>query len=173
MVNLVNIKLTLEKFGKEGIHTLRNYPPYFTVLFIHSVHPYIFFNERAEGTITFVGFRVTPEGNLVHPINGQLLEAGIMSTDLFTGLQQNGVNFSEDYTRWGKTVMVQKLCSVMGVAPFDPDESYVLTMDNVIKILAIHMRFRYVLIFWQLTASCQYNSHEDMFGQERGAYESI
>ena len=85
----------------------------------------------------------------MHPINGQLLEAGIMSADLFTGLQQNGVNFSEDYTKWGKAVMVQKLCSVMGVAPIDPDESYVLTMDNAIKILAIHMRFRYVLIFWQ------------------------
>ena len=157
MVNLVIIKLTLEKFGKEGIHTLSEEIIHLTLLlFFHSVHPYIFFNERADGTITFVGFRVTPEGNLVHPINGQLLEAGIMSTDLFTGLQQNGVNFSEDYTRWGKAVMVQKLCSVMGVAPYDPDDSYVLTMDNVIKVLAIHMRFRYVLIF---SIICFYENH--------------
>ena len=85
---------------------------------------------------------MTRDGNLVHPINGNVLEIGIMSADLFTGLQQNGVNFSEDYTKWEKPVMVQKLASVMGVLPIDPDTSYVLTMDNVVKILAIHMRFR-------------------------------
>ena len=28
---------------------------------------------------------------------------------------------------------------------FDPDRAYELTTDNVKKILAIHMRFRYVL----------------------------
>ena len=67
-----------------------------------------------------------------------------MSADLFRALQLNGVNFSEDYTRWRKPVMVQKLASVMGVAPIDPDTSYVLTIDNTVKILAIHMRFRYV-----------------------------
>ena len=80
----------------------------------------------------------------MHPVNGNLLEMGMMSADLFSGLQENGVNFSEDYTKWGKSTMVQKLCSVMGVVPIDPDDSYVLTMDNVIKILAIHMRFRYI-----------------------------
>ena len=36
-----------------------------------------------------------------------------------------------------------KLCSVMGVEDIhDPDEEYVLTTDNVKKILAIHMRLR-------------------------------
>lgn len=67
-----------------------------------------------------------------------------MSPELFSGLERNGVNFSEDYTKWGKPVMIEKLASVMGVEPIDPDTSYVLTMDNIIKILAIHMRFRYV-----------------------------
>ena len=68
-----------------------------------------------------------------------------MSSNLFTGLQQNGVNFSEDYTQWGKPAMIQKLCAVMGVKTLDPDTSYVLTMDNIVKILAIYMRFRYIL----------------------------
>ena len=67
-----------------------------------------------------------------------------MSSNLFTGLQQNGVNFSEDYTKWEKSAMVQRLCAVMGVKTLDPDTSYVLTMDNVVKILAIYMRFRYI-----------------------------
>ena len=39
--------------------------------------------------------------------------------------------------------MIEKLCNVMGVEwPCDPDESYVLTIDNMKKMLAIHMRFR-------------------------------
>lgn len=38
---------------------------------------------------------------------------------------------------------IQKLCGVMGVEwPYDPDDSYELTTDNLKKILAIHMRFR-------------------------------
>lgn len=39
------------------------------------------------------------------------------------------------------------MCSVMGVhGVHDPDRAYELTTDNVKKILAIHMRFRYVLV---------------------------
>ena len=38
---------------------------------------------------------------------------------------------------------IEKLCGVMGVEwPYDPDNSYELTTDNLMKILAIHMRFR-------------------------------
>ena len=29
---------------------------------------------------------------------------------------------------------------------YDPDETYELTMDNMMKILAIHMRFRYLFL---------------------------
>ena len=35
----------------------------------------------------------------------------------------------------------------MGVQKHDPDHTYELTTDNVKKILAILMRFRYVSIF--------------------------
>ena len=39
--------------------------------------------------------------------------------------------------------MMQKMSLVMGLEYLsDPDPSYVLTVDNVIKILAIQMRFR-------------------------------
>ena len=39
--------------------------------------------------------------------------------------------------------MIEKLCYVMGIQYMsDPDESYVLTIDNMKKMLAIKMRFR-------------------------------
>ena len=66
-----------------------------------------------------------------------------MTPQLYTGLICQGVNFSEDYRRWDKGIMIQKLSLVMGIEyPYDPDDTYVLTVDNLIKILAIQMRFR-------------------------------
>lgn len=42
---------------------------------------------------------------------------------------------------------IDKLCTVMGIAnPCDPDPTYELTTDNVKKILAIYMRFRYFIL---------------------------
>ena len=66
-----------------------------------------------------------------------------MNKRLYNGLKHQGVNFSDDYRYWKKDAMIQKLSLVIGVDnPHDPDKSYVLTVDNVIKILAIQMRFR-------------------------------
>ena len=40
--------------------------------------------------------------------------------------------------------MIDRLCRVLGVEyAEDPDPSYVLTSDNFLKMVAIHMRFRY------------------------------
>ena len=62
---------------------------------------------------------------------------------VYIGLQENQVNLSENYQTWDKGIMIQKIGMVMGLEWMtDPDPSYVLTVDNVIKILAIHMRFR-------------------------------
>lgn len=67
-----------------------------------------------------------------------------MTKELYNGLKHNRVDFQDDYRQWGKAVMIEKISTVMGVEyPYDPDGSYVLTVDNVIKILAIQMRFRY------------------------------
>lgn len=66
-----------------------------------------------------------------------------MTPKLYMGLEHNKVNFKDDYRNWEKDIMIKNLSKVMGVNySCDPDESYVLTPDNVIKILAIHMRFR-------------------------------
>lgn len=94
--------------------------------------------------MTFVGFIVSVAGDLYKPGNSvDLLEKRIMSGQLYEGLKFQGVNFHDNYNEWDKDVMIHKLSKVMGIdSAIDPDPAYVLTVDNVIKILAIYMRFR-------------------------------
>ena len=48
------------------------------------------------------------------------------------------------YVKCCRSDMIDRLCRVFGVDyAEDPDESYVLTSDNFLKMMAIHMRFRY------------------------------
>ena len=98
-------------------------------------------------SITFVGFMVTQDGDLIDPAHRDVLEAAIVTKQLYTGLKQNRVNFDEDYRHWKKEAMIEKVGTVMGLEfIYDPDPTYVLTVDNLIKILAIQMRFRYVCV---------------------------
>ena len=88
---------------------------------------------------------VTQNGDLIDPAHRGILEQGIVTKQLYTGLKQNRVNFDDDYRVWQKDAMIVKVGTVMGLDfVYDPDPSYVLTVDNLIKILAIQMRFRYV-----------------------------
>lgn len=108
------------------------------------MHPYIFFNEDRV-SITFVGFQVNRNGDLIEPKYKTVIERSIMTPQLYEGLKHNKVNFEENYHNWHKLQMLEKLAAVMGMEfVSDPDESYVLTLDNMIKILAIQMRFRYL-----------------------------
>uniref|UniRef100_A0A1X7TWB5 RZ-type domain-containing protein n=1 Tax=Amphimedon queenslandica TaxID=400682 RepID=A0A1X7TWB5_AMPQE len=105
-------------------------------------HPYLFFNEDGM-SITFVGFNVSHNGDIYDPLKNTVIEAGVMTPQLHTGLRANMVNLSENYQSWGKDVMIAKIGMVMGLEwSCDPDPTYVLTVDNVIKIMAIHMRLR-------------------------------
>ena len=122
--------------------TLNLHKMCFDLLPYCSPHPYIFFNQDRM-SITFVGFTVTKNGDLIDPSNRHIIEPAIMNPQLYSGLKHNRVNFEDDYRTWQKSVMIEKISTVMGVDyPHDPDESYVLTVDNLIKILAIQMRFR-------------------------------
>ena len=121
-------------------------PCIFCILFSPcSSHPYLFFNQDRI-SITFVGFTVTRNGDLCDPSHrGTILERGIMDRQLYTGLSAQQVNFDEDYRRWSKEMMIRKILTMMGINESqDPDPTYVLTVDNLIKILAIQMRFRHV-----------------------------
>ena len=109
------------------------------ILNTFSSHPYIFFNND-NITVTFVGFHITPKGNLLVPGHAT---RHIMTPQLYQGIHHQKVDFTDDYQKWSKQTMISKLSMVMGIeAPTDPDETYVLTIDNLIKILAIQMRFR-------------------------------
>lgn len=116
-----------------------------SLIIVHqcSSHPYIFFNQDRT-SITFVGFKVTKNGDLIDPVqSGRVLIQSIMSQELYKGLKAQGVDFEEDYSEWSKDIMIQKISTVMGLeGSYDPDPTYVLTIDNLIKILAIQMRFR-------------------------------
>ena len=113
-----------------------------------STHPYIFFNQDRE-SITFVGFTVTEDGDLINPIDNKELEHAIMTPKLYRGLLHNKVNFNYDCKNWKRSDMINSISKVMGLKDaLDPDSSYVLTYDNIIKILAIQMRFRFVKVFF-------------------------
>ena len=106
-----------------------------------SAHPYIFFNDDGM-TLTFVGFMVSSKGDLINA-SKRILEQAIMSIQLKEALKPQGADFEDNYETWNKGKMISKIGTVMGLSQVhDPDPSYVLTVDNLIKILAIQMRFR-------------------------------
>ena len=107
----------------------------------HDSHPYLFFNH--DRSLTFIGFNVTREGNLIDRSTNQVLETGIMTRRLHTGLRAQRVDFNKDFLSWTRAEKLSQLRKVIGqTLDFEPDKSYELTLDNVKKILAIEMRFR-------------------------------
>lgn len=112
-------------------------------------HPYIFFNED-HLTMTFLGFHVSQNStrnivDVVDPKTNKVLMGNVMSLDLFQGLQNQRISFSEDFDQLPRETKIQKISYVVGAKirkHFDPDPTYELTSDNVMKMLAIHMRFR-------------------------------
>ena len=66
-----------------------------------------------------------------------------MSDHLYQLLKVNKVDFNTNRTKLIKKQLITQLARVIGVKSYsDPDSSYVLTVDNLIKMLAIQMRFR-------------------------------
>ena len=74
----------------------------------NSSHPYIFFNQDGM-SITFVGFMVTQNRDLIDPAHHEVLEKAIITQQLYTGLKLNKVNFDEDYRMWQKKTMIEKI----------------------------------------------------------------
>ena len=109
----------------------------------NSSHPYIFFHPDGH-TMTFLGFHVSNEGDLLDSNDPSIvLEKRIMHPELFQILTANRVNLSEKIDELHKMEKIMKVAGVMGIKwVLDPDHEYVLTLDNMRKILAIHMRFR-------------------------------
>ena len=69
--------------------------------FCFSFHPYIFFNyDRAS--LTFLGFKITPNGDLVDPVTDRMIEHQLLTKELRKGLTDQKVNFNENYFAWDR-----------------------------------------------------------------------
>ena len=107
-----------------------------------SFHPYVFFNNDGH-SMSFANFNVNAQGALCHPKTKEQIEQNLMHPNLVQALTRNGVDLQHDINSISREKKLAVLCQVFGVGSvFDPDETYELTTDNVLKMLAIQMRFR-------------------------------
>ncbi len=72
----------------------------------------------------------------------------VMTQELFSDIERQRINLSENFDDLSREDKIRKMSLVVGAkkdwgkGQFDPDPTYELTTDNVMKMLAIHMRFR-------------------------------
>ncbi|XP_042360235.1 E3 ubiquitin-protein ligase rnf213-alpha [Plectropomus leopardus] len=109
-------------------------------------HPYIFFNDD-HVSMTFIGFHLQPNDqnfvDAIEPISGRVIKKNVMTRALYEGLKLQRVPFNMDFDHLPRGEKIERICNVLGIQwPLDPDETYELTTDNILKMLAIHMRFR-------------------------------
>ncbi|XP_029293033.1 LOW QUALITY PROTEIN: E3 ubiquitin-protein ligase rnf213-alpha-like [Cottoperca gobio] len=109
-------------------------------------HPYIFFNDD-HVSMTFIGFHLQPNAqnsvDAIEPISGTVIKKNVMTRALYEGLNLQRVPFNIDFDCLPRGEKIERICNVLGIQwPLDPDETYELTTDNILKMLAIHMRFR-------------------------------
>ncbi|KAM8845445.1 E3 ubiquitin-protein ligase rnf213-alpha-like isoform 2-T2 [Spinachia spinachia] len=109
-------------------------------------HPYIFFNDD-HVSMTFIGFHLQPNEqnsvDAIEPNSGRVIKKNVMTRVLYEGLLLQRVPFNINFDILPRGEKIEKICNVLGIQlALDPDETYELTTDNILKMLAIHMRFR-------------------------------
>jgi len=107
-----------------------------------SEHPYLFFNQDRQ-SMSFLGFTVNKNGDLMDKDNKNMIQEHIMTPELYQGLKANKVELVSQFAKWKRKERLTLLWKVLGRGLFqDPDPTYELTLDNMMKMLAIQMRFR-------------------------------
>nr|XP_039260123.1 E3 ubiquitin-protein ligase rnf213-alpha-like [Styela clava] len=107
----------------------------------NKAHPYVFFNEDGS-SMTFINVHIDKNGDLLNE-KGLLLEKNIASQELVVALKIQEVPINTDFYKYDRKKMLNILSTVMGLQNvIDPDCTFELTTDNVLKILAIYMRMR-------------------------------
>nr|XP_019957387.1 PREDICTED: E3 ubiquitin-protein ligase RNF213 [Paralichthys olivaceus] len=109
-------------------------------------HPYIFFNDD-HVSMTFIGFHLQPNNqnsvDAIDPTSKRVIKTNVMTRALYEGLKLQRVPFNINFDCLPRGEKIERICNVLGIQwPLDPDETYELTTDNILKMLAIHMRFR-------------------------------
>ena len=56
--------------------------------------------------MTFLGFKITPNGHLVDPKVNAVVEQNLLTKELRDGLALQGVKFDEDFNAWARSVNV-------------------------------------------------------------------
>ncbi|KAG9270277.1 E3 ubiquitin-protein ligase rnf213-alpha-like [Astyanax mexicanus] len=103
-------------------------------------HPYILFNAEKD-TMTFLGFHIH-NLDAIDPQTNTIVEKNIIDRTLFNQLRAQRVPFNIDFEKLDRINQLDIISRVLGVKNVkDPDDTYQLTLDNVMKMLAIHLRF--------------------------------
>ena len=61
--------------------------------------------------MTFLGFKITPNGDLVDPETNRVMEQQLLTKELRKGLSNQKVNFDENYFTWDRLINVY-ICSL-------------------------------------------------------------
>jgi len=105
-------------------------------------HPYIVFHAE-DDSMEFLGFHINQNYDAIDAYTQAVLEKAVMSKNLYTTLAYQNVPFNKKFEALSRTEQLEALCRVFGVkCREDPDPSYQLTLDNTMKMLAIHLRFQ-------------------------------
>ncbi len=115
------------------------------------IHPYIIMNNDGQ-TITFIGFYLDrPSKLLYNPHTKQplgTLDSNVptINSDLFIEMLKQGLPIFDNFNEQIREKKLTNLCNVMGMPSpgrigKDPDNTYELTLDNCLKMMAIFLRF--------------------------------
>ncbi|XP_009695289.1 PREDICTED: E3 ubiquitin-protein ligase RNF213-like [Cariama cristata] len=105
-------------------------------------HPYIVFHAD-DHSMEFLGFHISQNLDAIDAYSQAVLKTAVMSRNLYTTLALQNVPFNKKFETLSRTEQLEALCRVFGVkCQEDPDVSYQLTLDNTMKMLAIHLRFQ-------------------------------
>jgi hypothetical protein len=112
-------------------------------------HPYILFNNDQE-TLTFMGiFLDRRTYQFINPNTNQPLEGEFIkfSAQLRIELLKQKIPIYDNFNELPRTKKINTLRYVMGLdygglLHHDPDQSYELTVDNCLKLMAIFLRLR-------------------------------
>jgi len=105
-------------------------------------HPYIVFHPEND-SMEFLGFHINSNLDAIDAYSQAVLERNVIKEKLYRTLKDQNVPFNKKFEDLPRTMQLEVLCRVFGVSCIqDPDESYQLTLDNTMKMLAIHLRFQ-------------------------------
>ncbi|XP_074938739.1 E3 ubiquitin-protein ligase rnf213-alpha-like isoform X2 [Phalacrocorax aristotelis] len=105
-------------------------------------HPYVVFHAD-NNSMEFLGFHISNSLDAIDAYSQAVLERNVIKGKLYRTLKAQHVPFNKKFEDLPRTMQLEALCRVFGVRyTQDPDESYHLTLDNTMKMLAIHLRFQ-------------------------------